>query len=114
MTIFDDILKPFKSIGHDIDKTTKNIGKVLHVAGDKFGHSIDKIGKGIGKGIKDTGKWFKQAGDDIGHTVGSVGNRLLTDVDNISSGLSSALKNPIIWVAVGGGVILVLILVMKK
>ena len=78
--------KFFKDAGHSISKGSKSIG-----------HVFESGAKKVVGGVSDVYKDGKSA-------VAYTGKHLIKDVDNVSN----ALSNPMLWVVVGGVVILVL------
>lgn len=88
--------KFFKNAGHSISKGSKSIGHVFQDAG----HGISKGVKNAGHGISKTASGLYNDGKSA---VSYAGKHLIGDVDSLSSALSS----PIIWIAVGGLVLLI-------
>ena len=77
----------------------------------KAGHSISKGSKSIGHVFKDTGhsisKGVSSVYKDGKSVVSYTGKHLIGDVDNLSNALSS----PVLWILVGG---VVLVILLKK
>lgn len=81
--------KFFKSVGHTISKGSKSVSHVFKDAGHTVSKSVSTVYNDGKSAISYTGK----------HVIG--------DVDKLSSALSS----PMIWIAVGG---VALVLLLKK
>ena len=71
-------------------------------------HSFDKGSKSIGHVFTNTGKKIEGAVSDVYHDTTSAasyaGKHIIKDVDTLSSAISS----PMLWLVVGGVVIVVL------
>ena len=92
--------KFFKNVGHSVSKGSKSIKHVVSHTEHNISHSMKTAGHNISKGVSTIYKDGKSA-------VSFAGKHLINDVDNLSSALSS----PIIWIAVGG---VILVILLKK
>ena len=90
--------KFFKNVGHKVSKGSKSISHVVSNTGHDISHGVKTAGHNISKGVSTVYKDGKSA-------VSFAGKHLIGDIDN----LSSALSNPILLIAVGGVVILLLV-----
>ena len=92
--------KFFKNAGHSISKGSKSITHAVSNTGHDVSHGVKSAGHNISKGVSSVYKDGKSA-------VSYTGKHLIGDVDNLSSALSS----PILWIAVGG---VALVILLKK
>lgn len=85
-----------------------NLFKEIGKGTKKIGHTITKpfvsIGHGLTNAFNDTGHWLQGAGDTILGAASYTGKSLLGDVSNLT--------NPIVLIAIVGGV--VVLFLMKK
>lgn len=87
----------------------RNVGKTINHGAKSVGHVFTNTGNNISKGVGEvyhdiTGGVSDVYGDVKG-VVGYAGKHAINDMDNITNALSS----PVLWIVVGGVVLVVLL-----
>ena len=99
-------------MGFKLGKTMKSIGHSVSKASHSITHLVTEPANKIEGAVSDVYKDAKSAGTgvykDVKGAVGYTGKHLINDVDDISS----ALSNPMIYIAIG--VVVVVVLMNKK
>ena len=82
-----------------------DVGKFVSHSASSIGHTISQPYNDVKSVVNDVGKAGSQVYKDSRTAVSYAGKHLISDVDNLSSMLSS----PMLWIVVGGVVVVVLL-----
>ena len=82
-----------------------NVGKFVSHSASSIGNTITQPYNDVKSVVTDVGKAGSQVYKDGRSAVGFAGKHLINDVDNLSSALSS----PMLWIVVGGVVVVLLL-----
>ena len=81
-----------------------NVGKFVSHSASSIGNTITQPYNDVKSVVTDVGKAGSQVYKDGRSAVAYTGKHIISDVDN----LSSALTSPMLWIVVGGVVVVVL------
>ena len=84
---------------------TINVGKMISHSASSVGKTITQPYRDVKSVVEDVGKAGSQVYKDGRSAVSYTGKHLINDVDN----LSSALTSPMLWIVVGGVVVILLV-----
>ena len=82
-----------------------DVGKFVSHSASSIGHTISQPYNDVKSVVSDVGKAGSQVYKDGRSAVAFTGKHLVQDVDN----LSSALTSPMLWIVVGGVVVVLLL-----
>ena len=84
---------------------TINVGKMISHSASSVAHTVTQPYRDVRSMVSDVGSAGATVYKDGRSAVAYTGKHLISDVDN----LSSALTSPILWIVVGGVVVVLLL-----